>query len=948
MQATGNITREIKTTCCYCGVGCGMLVQTNPTAESIISVRGDPQHPANLGRLCSKGATLDLTSQPHIYAQSRAKYPEIRLTKQGVRQRASWEQASEHVANRFAEIIAQYGPQAVGIYVSGQLLTEDYYIFNKLTKGLIGTNNIDSNSRLCMSSAVAGYKKSLGADAPPCNYADIDHAETIFITGSNTAYAHPILFRRIEAARETNPALKLIVVDPRQTDTANMADIFLQILPGTDVALYNGLLHIMLWEGWLDQAYIDAHTEGFAELKTLVKDYTPRAVAEICGVAETALTEVARLFSQSASTLSLYCQGLNQSTSGTDKNTALINLHLASGQIGKPGAGPFSLTGQPNAMGGREVGGMANLLSAHRDLNNQQHREEVAQFWGIPSVPAEPGLTAVPMFEALRTGKLKAIWIVCTNPAQSLPDQTLVHAALEHAEFVVVQDAYAHTATTAYADVLLPATTWAEKEGTVTNSERRISRVRAVIAPYGESKNDWEIGLDIARRLEAKLHSNLLNAPRSLFDFADAQSIWEEHRNSTRGRDLDITGLSYETLEQSGPQQWPYPEGAMTGLARLYTDGIFPTPSGRARFIATPYHATAERTDARYPIGLTTGRLRDQWHGMSRTGTVSRLFAHAPAPCVDISPVDAQRLNLHEGELAYVTSRRGVQILTVNISDSVRTSQAFIPMHWGSEFVSGHAGKEIARGVNSLTLAALDPTSQQPELKFSAIRITKADLPYYLHALAWVDQEHALSMQIALRELFDQASYASATLFGRDGIQSKTGQAQTGLSLSLANTEPFSTALIDRIQEIFASHSNRVDQSQLTYHDTRKSCQRHIYIEHLEREKYISGFLLIGSEKDVAANVWLRNYLESQTDISSLGRRILIPGKTPPTAITAPGRVICNCLNVSELSIQKHLNLHSGLTQQTALHSLQESLSCGTNCGSCLPEIKAIIMTHVH
>lgn len=948
MSATAEIIREIKTTCCYCGVGCGMLVQTAASTQTVISVKGDPQHPANLGRLCSKGSTLDLTSQPHIYAQSRAKYPELRVSKHTSRQRTSWEQATEHIADKFAEIIAQSGPEAIGIYVSGQLLTEDYYIFNKLTKGLIGTNNIDSNSRLCMSSAVAGYKKSLGADAPPCNYEDIDHAQTIFITGSNTAFAHPILFRRIETAREKNPSLKLIVIDPRLTDTARMADIFLQILPGTDVALYNGLLHIMLWEGWLDQHYIDTYTEGFAELKTLIKDYTPKAVAEICGVSEAALTEVARLFARSEASLSLYCQGLNQSTSGTDKNTALINLHLASGQIGKPGAGPFSLTGQPNAMGGREVGGMANLLSAHRDMGNPSHREEVARFWRIPSVPAEPGLTAVPMFEALRTGKLRAIWIVCTNPAQSLPDQTLIHEALAQAEFVVVQDAYAHTATTEYADVLLPATTWAEKEGTVTNSERRISRVRAVIPPYAESKNDWEIGLDIAKQLEKKLHTNLLNAPLSLFNFSDAQSIWEEHRESTRGRDLDITGLSYQILEDAGPQQWPFPEGATTGLARLYTDGKFPTPSGRARFLATPYQATAERTDARYPIGLTTGRLRDQWHGMSRTATASQLFAHAPTPCIDISPVDADRLNLIAGDLAYVTSRRGVQILSVNISEAVRTSQAFIPMHWGSEFVSGHAGKNIARGVNTLTLSAIDPISQQPELKFCAIKITKANLPFYLSAQAWVSQAHAFRMQVALRQLFDQASYACAITFGREDMHSKTGLAQTGLSLSLAHTEKFSASLVTRIQEIFATNGVCADQSSLTFHDARKGSQRHIHIAHAEHEKYISSFLLIGSEKDVEAAVWLRNYLESQTDISALGRRLLMPGKTPPTPVQAASRVICNCLNVSEQRIQKHLAQHPDLTQQAALHSLQESLSCGTSCGSCLPEIKAIIMSHVH
>jgi assimilatory nitrate reductase catalytic subunit len=942
-------THLTSTTCCYCGVGCGMLIETESVNRhiQIKQVSGDPAHPANFGRLCSKGATLGLTAQPHIYAQSRAQFPELRALKTATRQRVSWEQACQTVADRFADIIVEHGPDAVALYVSGQLLTEDYYVFNKLAKGLIGTNNIDTNSRLCMSSAVAGYKQSLGADAPPCNYEDLDHASTIFITGSNTAYAHPILFRRIEAARQKNPNLKLIVVDPRKTDTASMADLFLQILPGTDVALYHGMLHIMLWEGWTDQRFIEAHTEGFAELKNLLKDYTPKAVAEICGIAQADLILAARHFAQSPATLSLYCQGLNQSAAGTDKNTALINLHLACAQIGKPGAGPFSLTGQPNAMGGREVGGLANLLSAHRDMKNPEHRQEVARLWGIPNVPATPGLTAVPMFEALRSGKLKAIWIVCTNPAQSLPDQTLVHEALARAEFVVVQEAYAHTATAAYADVLLPATTWAEKEGTVTNSERRISRVRAALPAFGESRNDWEIALDIARRLENRMHSGQSGIWHSLFNFSDAQSIWEEHRESTRGRDLDITGLSYAHLEREGPQQWPYPTGAVTGQARLYTDYHFQTPSGRARFIAQPHRATAEHTDARYPIGLTTGRLRDQWHGMSRTGTLARLNAHAPQACVDLSVLDARRLDLLEGELVYVTSRRGVQILPVRLTDSVRPSQAFIAMHWGGEHVSGHAGKAIARGVNSLTIAAIDPVSEQPELKFAAVKITKANLPWHLHAFAWVPADQAVRLQIELRSIFEHASFATAMIFGREENCSKNGTMETGLSLRMAHTEPFDSALLARIETLFNAYTTG-ENSSLSFRDTRHNTLRHLSVNHTDTEKYLTSVLLTGSAKDVEAGIWLRNYLETQADVSALGRRLLIPGIKPPVPMAARSRVICNCFNITQDAIAAHLAAHPALDKDLALQSLQASLSCGTNCGSCLPEIKAMIGSDVH
>ncbi|PZP60696.1 MAG: nitrate reductase, partial [Delftia acidovorans] len=407
---------KVKSTCCYCGVGCGVVIETDD--GRITAIAGDADHPANFGRLCSKGATLHLT----VGTAGRALYPELRRSRSEPRRRVEWDQALDHLAARVARVILEHGPDAVGFYISGQLLTEDYYVFNKLVKGLIGTNNIDTNSRLCMSSAVAGYKATLGADSVPTCYADIEHAHCFFIAGSNTAYAHPVLFRRIEEARRANPAVKMIVVDPRRTDTAASADLHLPILPGTDVALFNGMLHVMVWEGRLDRAFIEAHTTGFDALKKAVQEYTPKTVAGLCGVPAEDIVQAARWFADSPATLSLYCQGLNQSSHGTDKNAALINLHLATGQIGRPGAGPFSLTGQPNAMGGREVGGMANLLSGHRDLANPAHRAEVARLWGVAEVPATPGKTAVEMFEAARAGEIKVLWIACTNPAQSMPD----------------------------------------------------------------------------------------------------------------------------------------------------------------------------------------------------------------------------------------------------------------------------------------------------------------------------------------------------------------------------------------------------------------------------------------------------------------------------------------------------------------------------------------------
>ncbi|HEY3179472.1 MAG TPA: molybdopterin-dependent oxidoreductase, partial [Casimicrobiaceae bacterium] len=492
---------ETRTTCPYCGVGCGVIIEHDAT--SIVGVRGDPDHPANHGQLCTKGRTLHLTAAPAAMT-ARALHPLVRPAKGAPFTRASWDTTLDSLADRFAACIQAHGPDSVAFYISGQLLTEDYYVFNKLAKGLIGTNNVDTNSRLCMSSAVAGYKATLGADAPPACYDDIDDARCFFIAGSNAAWAHPILYRRVEAAKARDPSVRIIVVDPRVTATASSADLHLAIEPGTDVALFHGMLHLMLWDERVDRAFIAKHTSGFDALKEIVREFTPRATAEICGIAENDLVQAARWFAEGP-TLSLYCQGLNQSSAGTAKNAALINLHLATGQIGRPGAGPFSLTGQPNAMGGREVGGMANLLSAHRDLCNAADRAEIAALWGVDDVPARPGLTAVELFDALAAGEVKMVWIACTNPAQSMPDQATVRKALARAELVVLQEAYRGTETEAYADVLLPAATWGEKEGTVTNSERRISRVRAAIAPPGEARADWAIAVDFARRLEPRI-----------------------------------------------------------------------------------------------------------------------------------------------------------------------------------------------------------------------------------------------------------------------------------------------------------------------------------------------------------------------------------------------------------------------------------------------------------
>ncbi|MBA3598024.1 MAG: molybdopterin-dependent oxidoreductase [Methylibium sp.] len=959
--------RETRSTCPYCGVGCGVIIESEDA--QITGVRGDPEHPANFGRLCSKGSTLHLTASAPITRQTRLLQPLRRAERGGALQPVGWDAALDEATERFASTIEQHGPDAVGFYLSGQLLTEDYYVFNKLAKGLIGTNNVDTNSRLCMSSAVAGYKATLGADAPPACYDDLHHAHTVFIAGSNTAWAHPVLFRRLEDARRANPGMKLIVVDPRRTETAECADLHLPLLPGTDVALFHGLLHLLMWEGLTDAAYIAAHTRGFTALRDRVREFTPKSVAQICGLKEEAIVQAARWFGgltdngdpqQRTPTLSLYCQGLNQSTSGTDKNAALINLHLATGQIGKPGSGPFSLTGQPNAMGGREVGGLANLLSAHRDLANPQHRAEVAALWGVADVPAAPGKSAVEMFQAAADGEIKALWITCTNPAQSMPDQAVVRRALERCAFVVLQEAFATTATAAYADLLLPATTWGEKDGTVTNSERRISRVRPAVAAPGAARHDWAAAVDFARRLEARLprripeaakHPAPIDIPLSagaqgdarratggadlvatLFPYATPESVWNEHRESTRGRDLDITGLDYAHLERA-PAQWPCPKGQVTGKVRLYADGVFPTADGRARFADMPYRPVAEPRDARFPFSLTTGRLRDQWHGMSRTGTLGLLFGHVPEPAIELHPQELVRRGWAEGTLLHVTSRRGSVLLPVRASSTLEPAQAFVAMHWGEEFVSGRTSSGArAAGVNALMSSAYCAQSKQPELKHAAVKLLKAELPWALLAAAWLPADEALRAQQGLRALMPAFDYAHCVLFGRE----PHARGVVGVLLRAAAPEPASREQMAQIEALLGIAGPDV----LRYADAKRGQHRAMRLAAAGgRETRLEAFVLGG---DLRAEGWLKDLLQAEGPAQDYGRLLLRPGAKPPVAVAPRGAQVCSCFDVTAPAIAATLAQCSG-SAENRLDQLQARLHCGTNCGSCLPALRSMV-----
>jgi assimilatory nitrate reductase catalytic subunit len=930
--------KETRSTCPYCGVGCGVIIQSQ--GDQITGVRGDPDHPANFGRLCSKGSTLHLTATAPVTRQTRLLHPLRRESRGAAPHRISWDSALDLAATEFGRVITAHGPDAVGFYISGQLLTEDYYVFNKLAKGLVGTNNVDTNSRLCMSSAVAGYKQTLGADAPPACYDDVNHAHCLFIAGSNTAWAHPVLFRRIEDAKAANPAMKIVVADPRRTDTVGMADLHLPLQPGTDVMLFNGLLHIMLWEGWTDARYIAAHTHGFDELKATVRDCTPDLVAQTCGLKKEDLFTAARMFANSPATLSVYCQGLNQSSSGTAKNAALINLHLATGQIGKPGAGPFSLTGQPNAMGGREVGGLANLLSAHRDMANPAHRAEVAALWGVPSVPDKPGKTAVDMFQAAADGEIRALWIACTNPAQSMPDQATVRRALERAEFVVVQEAFSTTATCEFADLLLPATTWGEKTGTVTNSERCISRVRPAVAAPGSTRHDWAIATEFAQRLEAQLRPGQATLFPYPLDDTGTQAVWNEHRESTRGRDLDITGMTYAMLD-AAPQQWPLREGDAKGRERLYEDGIFPTPDGRARFANVAYKPVAEPRDARYPFSLTTGRLRDQWHGMSRTGTLGRLFGHVAEPSMQMNPQDMARRLLAEGDLVHVTSRRGSIVVPVQASSDVGMSQAFIAMHWGPEFLGGVAstGERLA-GANALTSPAYCPTSKQPELKHTAVKVLKADLPWSLLGVAWLPEGDALAAREALKPLMAAFPFTSCVPFSSNApLEGAAGRERTGVLFRAAAYEAPADEVVARIEALLGLDADDT----LRYADRKKGQRRAMRLARNGDQARLEAFVLAG---DTSAQAWVKTLLQEELPAQAYGRLLLVPGARAPVAVQTRGKQVCTCFNVTGPAIDGYLAGCSG-TDNERLASLQGALKCGTNCGSCVPELKRMVRSVV-
>jgi ferredoxin-nitrate reductase len=684
-----------------------VLVEPLPNGD--VTVVGNPAYPVNRGALCSKGLNLQYTVNDR---SDRLLHPHMRYSKHRPLQRVSWDEALQRTAAVFKTFIEKYGPDSVAFYASGQCLTEEYYVINKLIKGFIGSNNIDTNSRLCMSSAVVGYKMALGEDSVPVCYDDIELADCFLVAGANPAWCHPILWRRVEAHKAAHPEVKIIVIDPRATDTCALADLHLQLIPGTDVVLNQAIGRALIESGDVDRAFIEQHTEGYAAYEASVFGRTLAEAAQLCGVPEADIRLAASYIGMAKGFISMWTMGLNQSAVGVDKNLSLLNLSLITGQIGKPGAGPFSLTGQPNAMGGREVGGLSNLLPAHRNLANPAHRAEVQQYWGSGPLAATPGYTATEMFEALEDGRLKAIWIVCTNPLTSLPNVRQAEAALAKARYVVVQDISSKPETLAYADVILPAAAWAEKEGTMTNSERRISHLAKVVDAPGEALPDAEIICRFARAMGF-----------AGFDFPSMEAIYQEHIGLTTGTSIDSTGLTYKILQERGSVQWPYRGQAAPDTARLFTDQQFHTPSQKAVLHAPVAAFRSEAPDDDFPLILTTGRIRDQWHTMTKTGKVSKLNQHIPKAFIELHPQDAAALGVREDDLVTVESRRGTVRVAARLTASIRPGVVFLPMHWGKQL-----GSDLNRA-NNVTSGTLDPISKEPDFKFCAVRLVKYHKP---------------------------------------------------------------------------------------------------------------------------------------------------------------------------------------------------------------------------
>jgi assimilatory nitrate reductase catalytic subunit len=876
------MSETISTTCPYCGTGCGVTATLD---GETIAVAGDPSHPANSGRLCVKGAALDQV----MGLEGRLLHPRVNG------RRAGWDEALDLVAEKFRESIDAHGPDSVAFYVSGQLLTEDYYVANKLMKGFLGSANIDTNSRLCMSSSVAGHKRAFGSDTVPGCYEDLETADLVVLAGSNLAWCHPILFQRIAAARERRCGKPIVVnIDPRRTATSEIADLHLQLAPGSDVALFLGLLNALNLAGRKDRHFVGRHTAGLAQALAQARKWTLARVAETTGLPLPDLRRFYDLVVAHDKCVTVYSQGVNQSAAGTDKVNAILNTHLFTGRIGKPGCGPFSVTGQPNAMGGREVGGLANMLAAHMELENPAHRASVAEFWTAAApLPEQPGLKAVDLFQAVHDGRVKALWIMATNPADSLPDADFFCAALKTCPFVVVSDVVETTDTLAHAHVALPALAWGEKDGTVTNSERRISRQRGLRAPPGEARADWRILCDVAARMGFG----------AAFDYENPARIFAEHaalsgfRNGG-SRAFDISayaGVSAADYDALAPFQWPAPAGAAPTQAakRFFADGGFFTPDRKARFVATPFRPPAARPDAETPFVLNTGRLRDQWHTMTRTGCAEKLTQHIAEPFAELNPLDAARLGVEAAGLVRLRNARGDVLLRAQISDRQRLGSIFVPIHWSGQFAAN------AR-VGKLVAPAVDPCSGQPESKAAAVAAEAVSPQWFAFALTREKPEDIAADY-----------WAMAPTAGGWRIE------LAGFS---ALADPESLA-----RDILAAGTCELAASR----DQRGGAYRCV----AARDGNILGAFYLGAQPVAVARAWAAEQFAANASPLSL-----LAGQ-PPRGARDPGRKICVCLNVGVNAILDAIREKT----LTSVAQISDATGAGTGCGSCRPEIERLL-----
>jgi assimilatory nitrate reductase catalytic subunit len=883
MTAVDPNLRTISTTCAYCGVGCGVLA--TPDGNGGAAVAGDPSHPANLGRLCSKGSALGET----LGLAGRQLHPMIRC--RGAMERVAWSDALDHVAHRLQHIVARDGAESVAFYLSGQMLTEDYYVANKLMKGFIGSANVDTNSRLCMASSVAGHRRAFGADTVPGSYEDLEQADLLVFVGSNAAWCHPVLYQRMLANKQRRGA-RFVVIDPRRTDTASEADLFLGVRPGTDTALFSGLLAHLAGTGALDQDYIDSYTSGFEAALTRARSIagSVAATALATGLPEADVAAFFKLFRDTPRVVTLYSQGVNQSAQGTDKVNAIINCHLATGRIGKEGTGPFSLTGQPNAMGGREVGGLANQLAAHM-VFTPPDIDRVRRFWKAPDIATHEGLKAVAMFEAIARGEIKALWVIGTNPAVSLPDADLVRSALKKLElFVVSENVRSNDTVDAGAHVLLPAQAWGEKSGTVTNSERRISRQRAFLDAPGEAKPDWWIVSEVAKRLGFGAAFNY-TSPADIFREHAALSAFENNGS----RDFDIgalASLSDEAYDALSPVLWPQREGAPP-LQRFFADGQFYTSDRKGRFVAPEVPALRSETSAARPLRLNTGRIRDQWHTMTRTGLSPRLGAHLPEPYVEIHPDDALKYGIVHDGFARLTTDHGQCILKVAVSERQQRGTLFAPIHWNASNAShGRVGALVAPHT--------DPFSGQPEMKATPVAI--APYEYVFRGFVLSRTELALPHHLWWARATIQGGYGY--LFADNGDLSR-----------------WPAWLLARGADDIAEYS---DAGGGVYRAASFAGER------------LDTCVFVGPGHD--AGDWnVVKGLFAADSLSDDQRRMLLSGRAVEGGANV-GPIVCACFGVGRNTICGAIA--AGVRTPAAIGA---ALKAGTNCGSCIPEMKRLI-----